>query len=195
MAMLICKGCKDDTPEHDTLEGYCMLCASQRIRGEAKFREQIKELEVVLANEKSIAAKAYTACSNYQQRIKELERDYVFVESLCDYMDEFGEPMKDTQWTKLGERIYEIVAEQADRIKELKADAKINHSVVETIETEITKINENLKNQLEELEFRIVQWKNKAIGYKYDLDNLSEELETENQKLIEGQQVKTKAGS
>ena len=49
-----------------------------------------------------------------------LARDCICVKSLCDSMDEFGEPMKDAQWTNLGERIYEIVVEQLQRIKELE---------------------------------------------------------------------------
>jgi len=60
--MVKCKGCKDETPDHDTLEGYCMLCAVQRIKWEATFRienikfrieniklkERITELEALL---------------------------------------------------------------------------------------------------------------------------------------------------
>lgn len=34
---------------------------------------RIKELKADLANYKNIAAKSYTACGNYQERIKELE--------------------------------------------------------------------------------------------------------------------------
>jgi hypothetical protein len=51
---------------------------------------------------------------------KRLSRDYNCVDSLCNSMDEFGEPMKDTRWTNLGERIYEIVVEQLQQIKELE---------------------------------------------------------------------------
>ncbi len=43
--------------------------------------KKITELEAELANEKTVAAKAYTACGNYQQRITEIE----------DYLIEFGD--------------------------------------------------------------------------------------------------------
>lgn len=39
--------------------------------------ERIKEREAEMANEKDISAKAYTACGNYQERIKELEDIYI----------------------------------------------------------------------------------------------------------------------
>lgn len=38
-----------------------------------------------------------------------------------------------------------------ERIEELEADAKINQSVCDTIEKEVTKINEKLKVQIKEL--------------------------------------------
>jgi len=40
MAMIKCKGCENNTPEHDTLDGYCLICAGKRIR----------QLESALAN-------------------------------------------------------------------------------------------------------------------------------------------------
>lgn len=52
--MINCRGCKGKTPEHDTLEGYCMLCASQIIKGQdnarlvaenTRLKERIKKLE------------------------------------------------------------------------------------------------------------------------------------------------------
>jgi len=64
-----------------------------------------KKSEIGLANNKQ------RIIDRQAEQIKELEKDCNCVKSLCDSMDEFGEPMKDTQWTKLGERIYEIVAE------------------------------------------------------------------------------------
>lgn len=48
-----------------------------------------------------------------------------------------------------------------------------------------------LRTRINELEVELEQWKNKAIGYKYDLDN----LKSEKAKLIEGQQAKLQAGS
>jgi len=48
MAMVKCKGCKGFTPEHDTFEGYCMLCVSQRIRWYDKNRVAVhKALEPI----------------------------------------------------------------------------------------------------------------------------------------------------
>jgi len=48
MAMVKCKGCDGFTPEHDTLEGCCMFCASQRIRWYDKNRIGIhKALEPI----------------------------------------------------------------------------------------------------------------------------------------------------
>lgn len=89
-----------------------------------------------------------------EERIKDLEaenkrlnKDYGCVKSLCDSMDEFGEPMKDTHWTNLGERIYEIVVEQASKIKELESDLKIKQSVCKTIIKEVSAINEELKSE------------------------------------------------
>lgn len=59
MTMVKCKGCKDDrVPEHDTIEGYCMLCAGQKIRG-------INALEHRLE-------KALERVDEQQERIKEL---------------------------------------------------------------------------------------------------------------------------
>lgn len=46
--MIKCKGCKsevyidDDTPEHNILEGYCMLCASRIIR---KYRDALDTIQ------------------------------------------------------------------------------------------------------------------------------------------------------
>lgn len=57
--------------------------------------------------------------------IDRLEADCSCVKALCDSMDEFGKPMKDTQWTELGEHIYEIVAEQVAEVKRLKEALRV----------------------------------------------------------------------
>lgn len=87
--------------------------------------------DIVPSDLQELCKQAATSIATLQERIKELEaenkrlsRDCGCVESLCDSMDEFGEPMKDTQWTNLGERIYEIVVEQSQRIKELETIIK-----------------------------------------------------------------------
>lgn len=52
--------------------------------------ERIKQLEAVLVNEKSITAKAYTACGNYQQRIKELEDSDAWRKSATEFYENGG---------------------------------------------------------------------------------------------------------
>jgi SMC interacting uncharacterized protein involved in chromosome segregation len=91
-----------------------------------KQREQIKELEdgaiQVIADSNKLQLKAAGRIEELETENKRLQNDHNCVASLCDSIDEFGEPMKDTQWTNLGERIYEIVVELYDKIKELEAE-------------------------------------------------------------------------
>jgi len=54
--------------QKDTMKCNCRLLCSAEIA-----TKRIKELEAELKQYKSMAAKAYTACGNYQQRIKGLE--------------------------------------------------------------------------------------------------------------------------
>lgn len=90
--MIKCKGCNDDTPEHDTLEGYCMLCAAQRIRWVATLRARIDQLEYQEICEdcsaKTELPQSEIGC-NASKRIKELEakiKDYGTHKENCAYI-------------------------------------------------------------------------------------------------------------
>jgi len=45
MARVQCKGCDYEPSEHDTLVGYCMICAARMVRGYEQQTERIRELE------------------------------------------------------------------------------------------------------------------------------------------------------
>jgi len=48
MAIIQCKGCNYKPSEHDTLAGYCMICAGNMVREYEQLQERIKELETAL---------------------------------------------------------------------------------------------------------------------------------------------------
>jgi len=103
MAMKKCKGCSDERiPEHDMLEGYCMLCVVKKIKENDELKERIEELtkdldeltgnldaecrisQMLLANKKKQA-----------KRIKELETAKTIGIQACDLLKDRIEELED----------------------------------------------------------------------------------------------------
>jgi len=64
-------------------------------------------------------------------------------------------------------------------------DVTLYHLATQEHKKEFEKLQQRIKEleaEKEQLRLLVIQWKNKAISYKYDLDN----LKSENTKLIEG---------
>lgn len=106
------------------LEQACDLLTAQA--------KTIAELEQIIIEAKKCVKitqerndQLQSTIAEQESEIERLQKDYNCVESLCNSIDEFGEPLKDNQWTDLGERTYEIVAEQAEEIKGLKEALEI----------------------------------------------------------------------
>lgn len=49
MSRIQCKGCKSKPSEHDTLSGYCLICADKRVQSHDKLVEALK-LDSVLSD-------------------------------------------------------------------------------------------------------------------------------------------------
>ena len=44
MSRIQCKGCDYKPSTHDTIEGYCMLCAAKKISENAKLKEALQDM-------------------------------------------------------------------------------------------------------------------------------------------------------
>lgn len=137
MAMVKCKGCKDDkVPEHDTLEGYCMPCAAQRIRWAETLRCRIEQLEYDEICEDCSAKTGLPDGSigcKAKERIKEIETE--------------NQKLRELKCPPISDGDTYICP-----IKALEADLKIKQSVCETIKKEVTEINKKLKERNKNLE-------------------------------------------
>ena len=74
MSMIQCKGCGDRTSDHDTLKGYCMLCAIDLIKQrDGLLTACEKDLEGFLSICKTCASRLPRPCKcKWQIRIDEL---------------------------------------------------------------------------------------------------------------------------
>ncbi len=66
MSKIQCKGCSYKPSEHDTLQGYCMLCAVEKIK-----KTKLLETENKLLKERLEALEALLICYRVQKNPSE----------------------------------------------------------------------------------------------------------------------------